>query len=594
MRPFGAVTFWGLKGLGLIVALLACAPASFAQATPPSGIAPSGGQTSRDVVAPPVLPVERPRPEITVRTDKAMPEEPCALENSPIRVKLAHIRFEAAGGADIAPALRPLLTDLSASESGDQPISVVCRIRDRVNGALAQAGFVARAQIPAQELQDGTLRLIVIAGRISEMRVHGSVGRFDKILSRRLALIQALNPFNTGQAVHLLLLANDIPGLKVQLALRNAGGAPGDLIGDVTVQSQSAVVLVNFQNYGSPQLGRENGTIQSEIYGLTGLADRTDITLSNTLDWREIHSAQIRHDMAIGNSGLRAGLSVNLAQSEPAIPNLDLQSRSFIGGVDVSDPLVRTLDTMVTATVGAEILNQATRLLGHGSVVPYTHDKTRIAFARIDGSYVRRGGDGRPLFHLGGYVLVRQGVDMLHATQTNESVGGFHPSRAEGDAQATVIRGELSAQWLPTSRLTIDAKLFGQYANNPLLNLEQFSIGNLTYGRGYDPGANGGDRAIAARIEPRFALGSIGDAAVDVSGFYDVVRIWNLESTAGAEAKRTFMSAGGSLRAIWAGKFALEVGYAKPFDKVLTSDVALPHSRVLVSLTSKLWPWGEN
>ena len=73
-----------------------------------------------------------------------------------------------------------------------------------------------------------------------------------------------------------------------------------------------------------------------------------------------------------------------------------------------------------------------------------------------------------------------------------------------------------------------------------------------------------------------------------------MVRIWNLESTAGAEAKRTFMSAGGSLRAIWAGKFALEVGYAKPFDKVLTSDVALPHSRVLVSLTSKLWPWGEN
>ena len=80
--------------------------------------------------------------------------------------------------------------------------------------------------------------------------------------------------------------------------------------------------------------------------------------------------------------------------------------------------------------------------------------------------------------------------------------------------------------------------------------------------------------------------------AFDVSGFYDAVRVWNLESTAGAERLRNFRSAGGGVRAIFAGRVALDVGYAKPLDKVLTSDIALPPPRVLVSLTTKLWPWG--
>lgn len=538
-------------------------------------------------------PQEVPKPQVAVESDRAFSQDDCSLAQSEIRVSLTQLSFEAPDGGAVDPVLAPLLTNLAADEGGDQPISVVCRIRDRVNGALARAGYVARVQVPAQELKNGNLRLVIVVGRIIEMRVRGNVGRFNTILDERLRQITALKPFNKDEAIRRLLLANDIPGLKINLALRNAGGAPGDLIGDVTVEAQTAQVLFNVQNAGSRQLGREVATLRGELYGLTGLADRTYVALSNSLQWKETHIAQIGHDMAIGSSGLRTGIRLSFARSEPDIPNLDLQSESFIGGLDISMPLMKSVNHSLLATGGFEILNQATRIKAGATKVPFTHDRIRVLFARINGSLSARGDDGRPVFQLDAYTELRKGIGVFGASQTGKIVGGFAPSRFEGDPQAFVLRGEAEAHLMPLPGLSLNASVFGQWANHPLLNLEEFSIGSFTYGRGYDPGANGGDRAFAVRIEPRLQLARIGKVQFEAGGFFDYVRMWNLDLSAGTEANRTFRSVGGGLRIILQDRAVLELTYAKPLDKVLVSDQRKPTDRLLISLTTKLWPWGS-
>ena len=83
--------------------------------------------------------------------------------------------------------------------------------------------------------------------------------------------------FNRYDAERYLLLASDIPGYAVRLTLRPAGSAPGDVIGDVTVQHTPAYVDFNVQNGGSKELGRWGGVVRGELYGLTGLGDRTTL-----------------------------------------------------------------------------------------------------------------------------------------------------------------------------------------------------------------------------------------------------------------------------------------------------------------------------
>lgn len=559
---------------------------------------PDAGTTREQIEAPPP-PQEIRKPEVTIQSGDAFAADDCSLSTSGIRVALNEIQFEGVGGSEVNPVLRKLVSSLQADESGDQPISVVCRIRDRINGELAQAGYVARVQVPPQEVTGGVLRLVIVAGRVTEVRVRGDVGRYRAALDSRLEQIRAIDPFNKDQAIRILLLANDIPGLRVKLALRNAGGAPGDLIAEVDAETQSVLVLANIQNFGSRQLGREVATLRGEMYGLTGMADRTYISLSNSLQWNEIHIGQIGHDFALNSTGLRLGARLSLAQSEPDIPNLDLQSRSLIAGLEMSQTLVRNLNSSLALTIGGEVLNQATRVLTTGGKVPFTHDQMRILFWRLEGTTKRLTPAGNPLFNADASLEVRKGVDAFGTTKTGMIENNFAPSRFEGVATATVVRGEVTADLSLGSVLGITGKAFGQWTNKPLLNLEEFSVGNYTYGRGYDPGANGGDRAIAARIEPRLRLGQVGPIDFSVTGFFDIVKLWNLDRSAGTEAKRTLRSAGGGMRMIFRdqgtgeARASLEVHYAKPLDKALVADTRKPTGRVLVSLTTKLLPWGR-
>jgi hemolysin activation/secretion protein len=251
---------------------------------------------------------------------------------------------------------------------------------------------------------------------------------------------------------------------------------------------------------------------------------------------------------------------------------------------------VRTLTEQLTIGTGLEILEQRTRIHQGQARIPFTRDRLRVAFARLDGRVSTAFGGGGAAA-LGGYLEVRKGLSIFNASETGLSRDGFSPSRFEGNPQAWVVRSELIGDVRPHPNITIAAQAFGQWANDPLLNLEEFSLGNFTYGRGYDPGSNGGDRALAFRLEPRVRLPLPGRFGVEVIGFYDHVKIKNLD-TGSTERSRLIRSVGGGLRLLQTQRFALDLLYAHPLDRVISTDKTKPKDRFLASLTVQLQPWG--
>ncbi len=568
--------------LALIASLAGAAPA-FAQATP--------AIPGRPQVETPVAPEQAPRATARVDSDGAIASAPCPLQDSQVRIGLTAVRFEAPGGGAVPPVLAGLLAEITPAQTGEQSIAVVCDIRDRANAALQAAGYIASVQIPPQEITDGTLRLVVVAARLIEVRVRGEVGRYRKALAPRIAAIKALDPLNRFEVEKILLLANDIPGVAMTLALRPSGAAPGDVIGDLTVEAQRGSLIANFQNTGSKQIGPWIGSLRGELYGLTGLADRTYVGYSNSLgDWNETRLVQAGHDFGIGSRGIRAGLRFSYADSNPQIPDLDLNSNSLIAGIDITAPLFRTVSRELSATGGFELLNQRTIIRQGAQDIPFTRDRLRIFFLRLDGSTRVLDANGGPRWQLRGRVEARFGADILGASRRGVSVNNFQPSRFDGNPQAIVLRGELEQDLNLGRWFALGASVYGQWANDPLLNLEEFSIGNLTYGRGYDPGSNGADRVIAARIEPRVRLPLFRKVGVELTGFFDILRIYNLDPGT-LETDRELKSAGGGVRFTLPGRMVLDVTYARPLDKVLSTDTARPSDRVLFTLTTKLLPW---
>ena len=533
-----------------------------------------------------------PRPRASVDTRRAIVQTPCALEDSPLKVTLTSVTFQRPDGTPIHPELQQLLSSVGTGPAGEQSIAVVCRIRDQANQLLEDAGYVALAQILAQEIAGGQLKVTIVTARIVEVRVLGDGGPFQKGIERRIEAIRALDPLNRRDAERILLMTGDVPGVDVQLSLRSAGTRPGEVIGELSVETSRSQVLAKVQNYGSVQLGPVIASVQADAYGLTGLSDRTSIAYSNSTDFDEIRVLQGGHDFALNDRGLRAGLRGSLAFSNPDIDDLDLRSRSSIVGVELSQLLIRTLAEQLGVGVGFEAVEQRTRIHQGSSPIPFTRDRLRIAYARLDGRIGTALGSAGQAAAVTGYAEARKGLDILGASEIGVTQGGFAPSRFEGNPEAWVLRSELVADVRPFPALAIGAQLFGQWANDPLLNLEEFSIGNFSYGRGYDPGSNGGDRALAFRIEPSLRLPLTPESmSLWVLGFYDHIKLYNLD-TGSTERERRIRSIGGGLRMLQSRRFVLDLLYARPLDRVLATEESRPKERFLASFTIQLQPWG--
>ncbi len=524
--------------------------------------------------------------QIRVETRGAITELPCALSDSDIPVTISSLALEKPDGSALPAELGTLLAGVDADLHGEAKLSVVCKIRDRINERLATAGYIALAQIPAQKITDGVLKIQVVTAHIIEVRVVGEPGPFRTQLEKAVERIRAIDPLNRRDAVRELLLVGDIPGLDVNLTLSSANAAPGEMIGTLNVATQRHSLLVNFQNYGSHQLGRWIGSIRGEVYGLTGRSDRTYVAFSNSKDLKEIRVLQAGHDFALNDSGLRLGLRTSLAWSRPDIKNLDLRSRSIIGGLDISQSLVRNLKQTIVATGGFEMLDQRAQIFAAGSRIPFSLDKIRVLFGRVDGDVRFTNGDTEWM-HATGSLELRKGIGIFGATKIGAVTAKGAPSRLFGNPQAFVIKGEANLDIHPVGAFHLGLNGFGQWSNDPLLNLEEFSLGNYTRGRGYDPGSSGGDRAYGFTAEPRVVL-PIPKVRVEASAFYDWVHVQNIDPGT-AIPNQTLRSVGGGLRFVLPQRLVIDVTFAHPLDKLLPSDKARPSNRVLVSLTSKFF-----
>ena len=572
---------------GLVATALAGGgPAAFAQAVPPVPPVPlpqtQRVEPSREEVTPPV-PTAAPNGVASVDSREAIQQPTCPFETSDLRLTLQHVSFTRPDGSPLQAPIARALAGVAAP-TGEQSIRVVCDLRDRANAALRRGGWVASVQIPPQSIDTGELTLHVITARITEVRVRGAPGPYRALLERRIAELKGLDPLNEHDAERALLLAGDIPGLDVQLSLRPAGTQPGDVIGDLNIVYRPFAVLANVQNFNSKALGRETAYVRGEIYGLTGRSDITYLGLSTTADLREQRIAQIGHIEGLDASGTTLGARFTYAWSRPDLGALDLRTDTLIAGADLQRPLIRSVNRNLRATLGFDYVDQRTRVSTGSGSVPFNLDKLRIGFLRLDGEALVRRDDGTVAFQASGGLELRKGIGLFDATPRDAfGTSGTLPSRIDGDSRAFVARADADVLLNLRRIFSFAGSLRAQWSGDPLLNYEEFSLGNLTIGRGYDPGANSGDRAIGVRGEARADLPLTPRLGTQVFSYYDAVWLTNLDRNS-TEVDRHFRSFGGGVRLTLPNRLVIEGIYAHPLDRALSIDKAPPPDRVLVSL----------
>ncbi|MEE4316536.1 MAG: ShlB/FhaC/HecB family hemolysin secretion/activation protein [Erythrobacter sp.] len=559
--------------------------------------------TRSDLVPPDLRRDER---QMTLMVDGDLERAPCALD----RPDFADIRFTVNGaqfnGLERVPGLS-LEDAWRAYQGRELPVSVLCDIRAEANAILRRKGYLATVEIPEQSLSDGIPDFVVVFGRLTSVRVRGDAGPSEKLVAGYLEKLTQQDVFNTNTAERYLLLADDLPGLDVRLSLRPAaGGAPGDLVGEIAVLRQRGILDLNIQNFGSDAIGRFGGVLRGELYDLTGLGDRTTVSVFSTLEFSEQQTVQIGHDFRVGSEGLRFGGQLTWSTTDPSlgIPGFDVESETVFASVFASYPLMRSRAHSLFADVGFDIVDQEVMV----NDIALTEDKVRMLYARLDGAWTDRDSIQR----LGGYspfepklrlrygIEARQGLDVFSVSPDCRPnplacvIGAdAPPSRIEADPTPLLARINAGLEYRPDPLLTFALETVGQISGDPLPAFEEMAGGSFTIGRGYDPGAVLGDSGIMGSFELRY--GSIvpkgADAfAVQPYVFTDMAWVWNEDPGRRPTNPDRLWSAGGGLRLAWGRGMQTDMLIAVPLER---PDLAVRRGdvRFMISLTARLLPW---
>ncbi|WOK36557.1 ShlB/FhaC/HecB family hemolysin secretion/activation protein [Sphingomonas sp. C3-2] len=549
-----------------------------------------------------------PTPGQRVTVEGAIERAPCPLADprfGDVRITLSDVQFDGLQGVS-AEALR---SAWARYQGQTVPVATVCEIRDEAATILRRAGYLAAVQVPPQRIEEnGVVRFDVLMARMTAIRVRGNVGRSQGIIARQLSPLSDQPVFNINEAERYLLLARDLPGYDVRMTLRPAGTVPGEVIGEVTVNYTPVEIDANFQNMGSRDVGRFGGQARVQLNGLTGMGDRTTIGFFSTSDFKEQQVLQLGHAFRANSDGLTISGDFTYAWTRPDTA-LGIGSNALVWSVNASYPLIRGQSRNLFAAFGLDYVDQQVEFRSSPAVT-LSKDKLRVAFARIDYDIIdpmslsstRGYSAAEPRWRAGASLELRQGLDILGASEACGAnyLNCISPrtalSRIDGDPTAFVARASGYAEFRPVPELALSLTPRAQWAPHALLSYEEFSGGNYTVGRGYDPGTIIGDSGLGVQAELRYGslmAGAANKVAIQPYVFFDAAKVWNEDRTLVVLDNRSrLFSTGGGVRAAWGNHARLDAGLAVPLRKSgLQAERADP--RLLVSLIVKFLPWNR-
>jgi len=380
----------------------------------------------------------------------------------------------------------------------------------------AQGYLVARAYLPAQEIQGGVVTLGIREGVIGRVVAEPDANvRLDpELMDRHLAglrpgeVIQELDLENT------LLRLSDIAGVTVKAVLRPSA-QPGatDII--VKVSEMSAITSrVSIDNGGSFYTGANRLTASLSLNDAFGMGESFSLSTQQTFEGLRI--AGVGYQQPLGTTGLTvganfAGLQYNIGKN---LKEVQASGEARISTLFLNAAVLRSRRANVNLSVAAEYrhfqdttggttVDKSATVLSAGASGDWRDDWTG---AQANNSWSARVGMGH-----------------LKKETPNDAALDRFTANAAGDYK------KLNLSFSRLQQLGGGFSLLGsvsaQYADKNLDASEKMSLGGSNGVRAYPAGEAAGDQGVLARLELRKTLGTVGNSVVEGALFADAGRV---------------------------------------------------------------------
>jgi hemolysin activation/secretion protein len=471
-RKAGALLPGSMAFLGLVVS-------SALYAAPPAAILP-GVVDRPPVELPPVLSGER--VEVPVAQPQPLPPAPTAAE--PVAT-LTRISF---GGTLLLE--EPQLQAVAAPYL-NRPISGsdIARLKYDLTSLYFKKGYVlVKVTTPPQNLSDGVLDVVVIAGRIGDITVSNEALN-PAIANSRLGTIRSGDVFNERIVESALQDINDLNNIDSSVSLR-PGSATGTTDLDVRIRKaepRQDVQIFTLDNYGSEFTGDTIARLSLQKSNLLGIGETFGITGRKSDDDFWAYQGEAMFPLPLRN----LQLELDYLKSDNSIGDvfsaLNSEGESKVYQAALSSALINQRQRKLVIRGGIERGRYESTLTGF----PDTSDTITKLFAET--SYSMR------MSRLVTFVSVRanKGIGALGAS----SEGDADASRLDGNPQAWTLESLLYTNYRLTDRDFLQAILQAQQSDSTLLSPDLFVIGGYGSVRGYEPAQSTGDSGVSLNLD---------------------------------------------------------------------------------------------
>lgn len=381
---------------------------------------------------------------------------------------------------------------LRAANPADDPVQGRCvgsaginLTMKRIQNAIIAKGFITtRVLAQAQDLNQGTLSLVLVPGRIKHIRfAEGTSARANYWNAMPASPGDVLNLRDIEQALENF---KRVPTAEADVQITPAEGAdaqPGE--SDVVIAWKQAIpvrVSLSVDDSGSKQTGKYQGNVALSLDNLASLNDLFYISFN--------------HDLGGGQSGDRGSKGHTVHYSVPydywqlSLTSSEYDYHQTIAGVNQAysySGRSRTNEVQLSRVIYRDAVRKTTVSVGGWSRTSSNYiEDTEIELQRRRMAGWQAGINHREFI---GASTLDLGVGYRRGTGARDALRAPEEENGEGTSRSQIITANAQLQLpftLADQRLRYIAGWRGQWNRTPLIPQDRFSIGGRYTVRGFD------------------------------------------------------------------------------------------------------------
>lgn len=424
-----------------------------------------------------------------------------------------------------------------------------------VASAYRTAGWVVRAYLPRQEVDQGVVTIQVVESLFGKVVFEGPPPqRISQEQVQRIIYAQQApgTPLRQDRLDRGYLIASDLSAVQLSAAMKEGDAAQTT---DVVVELRDKPfygISMDLDNTGAISTGQYRASVNADLRSLAGIGDVLTSSLAHT---QGSDYMGLRYQVPVGSAGWRVGINTSKFQYKLISANLStLQAKgsSDSAGLDATYPLVRALQRNLYLSLNAQgksFDNQSKAVV----TTRYRIDTLTLglngnAFDSWGGAGLSTGG----LSLVGGRVNLHGSPNQAADLKTTQTDGEFWKMRVNASRQQTLA-----------GQTALSVAYLGQAANKNLDSSEKMYLGGANGVRAYPSNEAGGSQGQLINVELRTQW----PYNLSLSGFYDwgQVSVNRNNNYPGASANNELALQGAGLSLAWQpnAKVNLKATWAK-------------------------------